>query len=77
MATVRPAPANIEQVRQMVAEEMTRLRDGISSPEQAKAMANTAGKVIAATALEMEYLRLSGRPMDIPFLNKPDTEPSA
>ena len=25
MAVVRPAPSNIEQVRQMVAEEMTRL----------------------------------------------------
>jgi len=77
MATVRAAPANIEQVRQMVAEEMVRLRDGISSPEQAKSMANTAGKVIAATALEMEYRRLSGRPMNIPFLNQPGDGESA
>lgn len=72
MANVRTAPTNVDQVRQYCLEEMVRLRDGISSPEQAKAMANVAGKAIAATALELEYRRISGRTLNIPFLNQPD-----
>lgn len=65
------APTNVTELRDAVLEEFARVRDGVISPEQGKATANLAGKVLAATALEMEYRRLGGKPMSIPFLDQP------
>lgn len=65
------APSNVDELRVAVLEEFARVRDGVVSPEQGKAIANLAGKALAATALEMEYRRLGGKPMTIPFLDQP------
>lgn len=64
----RQTPQNIDQVRKFAIDEMTRLRDGVSNAETAKAMGNLAGKVVAASALEYDYQKSRGGVIHIPFL---------
>lgn len=62
-------PTNVDEMRKQVIAEFQRLVDGASTPEQAKAAGNLAGKVLALSALEVEARRIAGRNTMIPFVD--------
>jgi len=51
-----------DQIRKIEADETT--------PEKVNAISNASGKLLASVRLQMDYSRLSGKPLpDIPMLN--------
>lgn len=66
------ATLTLDDIRAVLSDEIARLRNGKSTPANASAVTNAAGKILSTVKLEMEYLRLAGRKVDIPLLNKPD-----
>lgn len=82
MATQEKAPdarqigpaLTLDQVRVILSDEVERLRAGESAPAQANAITNAVGKILSSVKLEMEYMRLTGRKVDVPMLNRGSDE---
>jgi hypothetical protein len=63
---------NLDDIRAVLSDEIAGLREGRSSPAQVSAITNATGKILSSMKLEMEYMRLSGRKVNIAALNGGD-----
>jgi len=58
----------VTDMRNILAEEIQRLRKGESSAANVNAIVNATGKILSSVKLELEYNRLLGTLPDIPFI---------
>lgn len=63
--------ANVDDIRDMLIDNMVRLRAGEITAAVAQATANNAGKVLHSYSVQMEYAKLVGVTPNIPGLNPP------
>lgn len=59
----------LEDIRAVLSDEIAGLREGRSTPAQVSAITNATGKIVSTIKVEIEYMRLSGRKVDIRLLN--------
>jgi hypothetical protein len=52
---------NTNDLKNALLEEVSKIREGTSTPEQANAVSNTVGKFLSTVRLEMEYARMLGK----------------
>ena len=57
-------------LRAVLAEQIVRVRNGKSTPQQSNAIANATAKILASIRLEMEYAKAVGMAPQIDFLGK-------
>ena len=71
MSEARPMAASktLDDIRALLSDEIDRLRSGESTPAQSGAVTNAAGKILSSISLEMKYLHMAGRKVNIPMLN--------
>jgi len=62
----------IEDLRQMLLEEMTSVRQGKMAPHVFQALVNGVGKVTMLTKLEMEYYKIAGMTHESAFIKALD-----
>lgn len=66
-----PTPTNINDLRQIMMEDIVRLRDGQTTAANVNAVVNAVGKILSTVKLQMEYAKLTGRTPDIAMLALP------
>lgn len=59
---------NVLKLREILAEEIEKVRDKKSSASQVNAVTNAAGKMLASAKLELEYCKQLGKTPQITFL---------
>ena len=70
---------NVNDLRNMLAEELTKLRNEQTTPASLNAIVNATGKILSTVKLEMEYGKMLGVTPRIDFikitkLEKPEKE---
>ena len=69
---------NINDLREILSEEIDKLRAGKTTPANINAITNATGKIFSSVKLEMEYAKILGEKPDIKYLgvikNKPKEE---
>jgi len=58
----------VTDIRDMLTEEITRLRNGDTTPAAVNAIVNATGKVLSTVKMEIDYNKLVGRMPEIPFI---------
>jgi hypothetical protein len=61
---------NVEELRDFLAQELDRVREGKATPASANASANLAGKILSSVKLELEHNKMAGATPNIGFLGK-------
>lgn len=64
----KPAPMNMDDLRSILSDEITKIREGQTSAANVNAISNASGKILSSLKLQMEYFRLTGKPVSIPLL---------
>lgn len=59
---------NINNLRETLAEEIQKLREGQTNAANVNAVTNATGKILSTVKLEMEYCKMIGRTPDIDFI---------
>jgi hypothetical protein len=59
---------NINGLREILAEEIEKLREGQTNAANVNAVTNATGKILSTVKLEMEYSKLVGKTPDISFI---------
>lgn len=59
----------IDELREFLAIEMERLKNGDTTPANANASANLSGKILSSVKMELEYNRMIGATPIISFLD--------
>lgn len=54
---------NIDDLRAVLSDEIRSIRDGEATAARVNAVSNAAGKILSTVKLQMEYYRLTGKPM--------------
>lgn len=62
------APSTANDLMEVMAENIQRLRDGEASPAVANAIVNSAGSMLRIVKLQMEYAKMIGEKPSIPML---------
>ena len=62
---------NIQELRDILSEEIDKVRKGESSAAQVNAVTNATGKILSSIKLQMEYAKMKGISPEILFLNAP------
>lgn len=69
---------NVNNLREMLAEEIQKLREGKTTPASINALTNASGKILQSVKLEMEYAKVLGELPKIKFIKmKGDEKPKA
>ena len=63
---------DIISLREILAEEITKLRNGETTPANVNAVTNATGKILSTVKLEMEYHKLLGKTPEIEFIKVKD-----
>lgn len=63
--TTQPDEMNLTEVREILADEIRRIRAGDASPANVNAVTNAVGKILSTVKLEMDYYRLLGKTPEI------------
>lgn len=59
----------LAQLQETLWDEIQRIRDGETTAANANAVTNATGKILSSIKLQMEYYRLTGKPLpDMPLL---------
>lgn len=61
-----------EKLTEILSDQIYGLQEGKVSKGVAKEISNTAGKIIAISKVQIDYARMWGGKIDIPFLSKED-----
>lgn len=61
--------ANINDIREVMWDELSKLRNGETSAANVNAICNAVGKMLSTVKLQMEYSRLMGKMPDIPMFD--------
>ena len=75
MQTNTKAPTDIDHLNRELAETFAQLRDDPRRGNQAKELANIAGKIIGTMKLKLVYAALRGEEPDVPYLGKTSGKP--
>lgn len=59
---------NINDLREILSEEIDKLRKGDTTPAAINAITNATGKIFSSIKLEMEYAKILGEKPDIRFI---------
>ena len=59
---------NVNDLRIMLAEELTKLRNEQTTPASLNAIVNATGKILSTVKLEMEYGKMLGKTPKIDFI---------
>jgi len=59
---------NINTLREILAEEIDKLRKGKTTPANVNAVTNATGKILSTVKLEIEYSKLLGKTPRIDFI---------
>ena len=65
----------VNDMRNMLVQEMEKIRDGKSTPATLNALVNGAGKVFSSIKLEIEYNKAIGKTPFIPMLKDSSVDP--
>jgi len=60
---------NINSLRNILAEEIDKLRQGQTNAANVNAVTNATGKILSTVKLEMEYCKMVGKTPDIGFIS--------
>lgn len=60
---------NINDIRGILSEEITKIREGQQTASNVNAIVNAVGKIFTSVKMEMEYARLTGRTPQISILD--------
>ena len=67
----------INDLRDILADEIDKLRKGDTTAASVNAVTNATGKILSTVKLEMEYNKLLGKTPDIAFINTPGNKKPA
>jgi len=59
---------SVEDMRVMLSEEITKLREGNTNAANVNAIVNATGKILSTVKLEIEYNKMIGSTPNIPFI---------
>lgn len=59
---------NTEELREAVLDELSKLKEGFSTPAKVNAVSNATGKTISTIRIELEYAKLKGIIPEIDFI---------
>lgn len=59
---------NINDLREILSQEIDKLREGNTTPASINAITNATGKIFSSIKLQMEYAKLLGEKPDIKFI---------
>lgn len=59
---------DINGLREILSDEIEKLRNGETTPANVNAVTNATGKILSTVKLEMEYHKLLGKTPDIDFI---------
>jgi len=62
------APVSAQDLLEVMAENIRRLRDGESSPAVANAIVNSSAAMLRIVKLQMDYAKMTGATPEIPLL---------
>ncbi len=62
------APLSLNDLRAILSDEITKIRNGRSTPATVNAVSNATGKILSSVKLEIEYHKLIGKTPTIPML---------
>lgn len=62
---------NINDLREILSEEIDKLREGKTTPANINAITNATGKIFSSIKLEMEYAKMLGEKPEILFITPP------
>ena len=66
---------NINDLREILSQEIDKLREGKTTPASINAITNATGKIFSSIKLQMEYAKILGEKPNIKFIGaKEDTE---
>ncbi len=68
MVDIKDEIKTIDDLRQVLLEEITKLRAGKTTPAAINAITNATGKVFTSVKLEIEYRKMLGQKPVIPYL---------
>lgn len=58
----------VNEVREILADEIQKLRRGDNTAVNVNAVVNAVGKILSSVKLELEYNKIIGKTPDIPFI---------
>jgi hypothetical protein len=62
----------LDEIRLILSEEIRKIQDGSTTAANVNAISNATGKILSSVKLQMEYYRLTGKPLPpIPMLTGP------
>ena len=64
---------NINDLREILSEEITKLREGKTTPATINAITNATGKIFSSIKLQMEYAKLLGEKPDIKYIGQSES----
>jgi hypothetical protein len=64
------AITNVDELREFLSKEMEKVSSGESTPANANAQANLAGKIIQSVKIELDYNKMVGANPSIKFLGE-------
>lgn len=64
------AKLNIDDIREILADEIINLRKGKTTAAKVNAVTNATGKILQTVKLEMEYCKMVGENPDINFVKR-------
>lgn len=59
---------NINDLREILSQEIDKLREGKTTPASINAITNATGKIFSSIKLELEYAKILGEKPDIRFI---------
>lgn len=62
-------PKDVNDLRDVLMDDIRRLRAGETTAANVNAVCNAVGKVLSTVKLQMEYAKLTGRTPEIPLLH--------
>jgi hypothetical protein len=61
----------LNELRVLLSEEILKIREGQTTAANVNAITNATGKILSTVKLEMEYYKMTGKPLpDIPMLTQ-------
>lgn len=60
----------LPELQQVLSDQIRKIEEGETTPAKVNAISNATGKILASVRLQMDYHRLSGKPLpNIPLLD--------
>jgi len=64
------SPENINDLRNILCDEIGKLRNGETTAANVNAVTNATGKILSTIKVQLEYAKLTGKEPDVDFVKK-------